>query len=430
MSGRFVDAVETAGLPTTRGQHRAPEPIELEASDGPGKGVRHILSAGTMFLGTEADCDLSLADPHVSRRHASIELLPSALLVRDLGSRNGTFYLNARITEARVPLTASIRVGKTTIQARPAGAPRPSSERRELHGLIGESPTMRRLFSLLERLGPSDCAVLISGETGTGKEAVARALLALSPRAKAPFVVFDCAAVSPELIEMELFGNARGAFTGAGHDRAGLLETANGGALLLDEIGELPQGLQPKLLRLLETKAFRRMGESIERTADVRIFASTKHDLEADVAAGRFRQDLFFRVAVAAVEVPPLRERLEDIPSLARLFAAEAAGFDVTLTPATLIALQCDPWPGNVRQLRNAVQRILALGVDHGGARDDAPTKTGGGYLEARDALISAFEHDYLTALLARHGNNLSGAAREAKIARSFLYKLLAKHGV
>jgi DNA-binding NtrC family response regulator len=407
------------------------EPVVVEAVEGPGKGPRATLAGGTLLVGSDPACGLPLVDPTVSRRHLMLELLPDAVQVLDLGSRNGTRYLGARIREARVPVGGSVQVGKTTLRIRLASEQqRAISDREELHGLVGKSVAMRQLFADLERLGPQRVPVLIRGETGSGKEMVARALHALSgtEEQRGPFVVFDCSSVSPHLLESELFGHVKGAFPGADEDRVGVVEAANGGTLFLDEIGELPLAQQPKLLRLLETQEYRRVGDGGEvRRSSFRLLSATHRDLEAEVRAKRFREDLYFRLAVTSVTLPPLRERPEDIPLLASHFARQLTGMDITLEPATLAALQCDPWRGNVRELRNAVQRVVALGSAET-APAEQPSATPMAFNEARDKLLEQFERDYLTTLLARHKRNISAAARESKLSRSQFYRLLERH--
>ena len=420
----------TAELTMGDGARGTVEPVVVEAIEGPGKGARATLSSGTLLVGSDPSCGLHLEDPTVSRRHAELELLPEAVRVSDLGSRNGTRYLEARIREARVPVGGSVKVGKTTLRIRPAAAQqRALSDREELHGLMGKSVAMRQLFADLERLGPQRAPVLIRGETGSGKEMVARALHALSgtEEQRGPFAVFDCSSVSPNLLESELFGHVKGAFTGADEDRVGVVEAANGGTLFLDEVGELPLAQQPKLLRLLETQEFRRLGDGTVRHSTFRLLSATHRDLEAEVRAKRFREDLYFRLAVTSVTIAPLRERPEDIPLLASYFARQLTGMDIALEPATLAALQCDPWKGNVRELRNAVQRVVALG-----SLESAPAEQPGAaplaFNEARDKLLEQFERDYLTTLLARHKRNISAAARESKLSRSQFYRLLERH--
>ncbi len=400
-------------------------PVDVRVGEGPDAGATHRFETGSLTIGTGDDCGLKLTDGSVSRRHAQLELIPGGVRVKDLGSKNGTFYLGAKVDTALVPMGGSVRLGRSTLELQPVKAAAPLSERTELGGLIGRSLAMRALFAQLERLAPKGTPVLLQGETGVGKTAVANALHALSPRRKEPFTVVDCGALSKQLVESELFGHAKGAFTGADKARAGALEAAGQGTLFLDEVAELPLDLQPKLLRVLDGSAFRRVGENLDRTARCLVHAATHKDLEAEVKAGRFRQDLYYRLAVATVRVPPLRERPEDIPALVEHFAKARGG--VTLSPATVAAFQCDAWPGNVRELRNAVERALALGDA------DAPAPAKGaapGFKEARDKLLEDFERDYLRTLLERNGDNMSEAARVAGISRAQFYRLLERYGL
>jgi DNA-binding NtrC family response regulator len=402
---------------------RTIKPVLIEAVDGPGVGAKAMLRAGTFVVGSATGCDLVLKDPQVSRRHLVAELLPGMVQVRDLDSRNGTIYLGARIDSAKVPTGGLLTVGKTTLRFSPVddgGAP--VSQRSELCGMLGESRAMRQLFAMLEKLGPTDASVLILGETGVGKEAVARAVHSLSARADARFVVFDCASVQGNLIESELFGHAKGAYTHAADDRLGALEYASGGTLFFDEIGELPLELQPKLLRALDSREFRPVGSMETRKCNARIIAATHRDLAADVRAGLFRADLYYRLAVTTVEVPPLRERPEDIPLLARAFARLSGAEERALTKTTLAALRCEQWPGNVRELRNAVERLMAQGKP---PPRPSPDAAAAGFKGAREWLLKQFERDYLVEVMQRHEGNVSAAARESGLSRSQFYRLL-----
>jgi two-component system response regulator GlrR len=420
-----VDVV-TKDHTVTLGGNTPTQPLAeliVEAIDGPGKGARGMLKAGTFFVGSDPGCDLVVDDDAVSRRHCALELMAGEVVVKDLGSRNGTRYLGAKVTTARVPAGGSIRVGKTTLQLRPPPqVPTDvASGRDELPGMTARSLVMKQVFAQLEKLGPSDAAVLLTGETGAGKGAAARALHGLSARAAGAFHVFDCAAAHRGTVESALFGHVRGAFTGADRDRPGAVDSAQGGTLFLDEVGELPLDLQPKLLRLLEAREYTPLGGQAVKKADVRVLSATHRDLKAMVAAGKFRKDLFFRIAVAEVAIPPLRERPDDIALLAAQFAG-----DRPLAPATLAAFQCMSWPGNVRELRNAVERVQALGEDAA----DVPEAQERSFIEARDQALDRFEHDYLEQLLKAHDGQVSAAARSAKLARSHFYRLLEKHGL
>jgi DNA-binding NtrC family response regulator len=407
-----------------------PEPVRLEVSDGPAKGASCVLRAGTVFVGSDEGCDLKLDDPSVSRQHLSVELLGGAVRVADLNSRNGTVYLGAKIRDARVPVGGSVKLGRSTLRFLPMQAEAPLSERTELFGMVGRSAAARRLFAQLERIGPTDATVLIQGASGTGKDAAARALHALSPRAKEPFIVVALGSVNPNLIESELFGHARGAFTGADRVRVGAFESAGAGTLVLDGVSELPVELQAKLLRVLEARELTRVGENVVRPVRARVLASSQAQLADEVRAGRFRQDLYFRLNVVQIDVPPLAERAEDIPLLAQHFARQVSGIDVKLAASTLAALQCDPWPGNVRELRNAVERVLTLGELEPGTAAAPAASAAASFKEARDKILADFEKDYLTTLLTLHRGNVSQAARAAGLARSAFYRLLNRHGL
>jgi DNA-binding NtrC family response regulator len=414
---------QTEGVTRDEGQA---EPVWVEVTEGPSAGQKVRLDRGTVFVGSGEGVDVQLDDRAVSRRHLSLELFGSKVRVRDLGSRNGTQYLGAAIAEALVPLGASLTLGRSTLTVR-AIAERDvePSAKTELAGLTGRSVAMRRVFTRLEKLAASEATVLFVGESGTGKEAAARALHALSPRRLAPFVVFECAAANPQLLESQLFGHVRGAFTGAERDQPGLVESALEGTLLLDEVGALPLELQPRLLRLLEAREFRRVGDTRPRPTKARLVASTQRDLSRAVREGSFREDLYYRLAVSVVALPPLRERRDDIAPLVAHFSRQLRGVDVACSRATLEALQLEAWPGNARELRNAVTRALALGEWKASAPGEETPAT---FQEARQKVLDAFERDYLEALLKKNEGNVSKAAREAGLARSAFYRLLDRH--
>ena len=401
----------------------APEPVVLEVVEGPHRPAAVTLEVGSLVVGSDPGSGLCIDDPSVSRSHARLELLGGSVRVVDLGSTNGTRFLGAKIREARVPIGGEVQLGRSTLRIR-LKRDEVLSETTELAGVRGKSAAMRRLFGQMEKLAAGDASVLILGETGVGKGTVARALHQISPRAKRPFVVFDCGAVNPNLIEAAVFGHVKGAFTGADANRAGALEQALDGTLLLDEVGELPLELQPKLLRALDAREFSRVGENVRRTVRCRFFSATNRDLEAGVQAGTFRADLFFRLAQTVVTVPPLRERREDVPALAQHFAKQAKS-SLALSPSTIASLQAEAWPGNVRELENAVKRALTLGEFRS---DSGAAPASRDFTAARDEVVRRFERDYLEALVAEHRGNLSAAARAAGMARSQLYRLLERH--
>jgi len=310
---------------------------------------------------------------------------------------------------------------------------------------------MREIFGLLERLAPSDATVLLGGETGTGKDAMARAIHEASKRKDRPFIIVDCGAVVANLIESELFGHEKGAFTGASERRRGAFELADGGTLFLDEIGELPLDLQPKLLRALEARSFRRVGGNTELSVDIRVIAATKRNLSVEVDRGKFREDLYFRLAVVPVDLPPLRERKEDLPLLVdhlleTIQAGDPDAGELRMADAAVEALAGHDWPGNVRELRNVLARAAFLartgdgeirlghvpvGAPVGGGSGIAPTfDPQMSYRDTKAAFEQEFERRYVEWLLERHDGNISAAARSADMDRKYLHKLAKKHGV
>ncbi|MBI5514540.1 MAG: sigma 54-interacting transcriptional regulator [Deltaproteobacteria bacterium] len=410
---------------------------------------------GVVRIGREDGNEIVIRDPFVSRCHLEIRIFPHGVEAVDLDTKNGTHFQGARIRELALKDEVSLILGKqVTIRVRvgdDAKAHRPDPTGSEL---VGNSPPMERLRAALGRLSPSPLTVLIEGETGTGKEVLARSIHALSPRSNKPFVVFDCAAVSPNLIASELFGHLKGAYTGAVSSSEGAFRHAHTGTLFLDEVGELPLELQPALLRALEARQVKPVGSESYQAVDVRVVAATNRSLEAEVEAGRFRKDLLFRLAVGRLKVPPLRARAEDIPELARHFAANLGG---TLAPAVLDALSVQPWPGNVRELRNAVERAVMLAggagclvtsldddldfddPPEGSSRADTlapgslvppPELLAMQFQDAKQVAVDTFEREYLLKLFEAAGYNLSQAARVSGVHRRYLRELFKKHGL
>jgi DNA-binding NtrC family response regulator len=392
-------------------------------------------------IGTAADNALVLADPAVSRYHLELVRDAGGLHVIDLGSRNGTWVGDVRIERAIVPPGATIRLGDTTLVVEDAGAqalPPPADVPRS-PDLVGDSDAIREVARLVHKLARVDSSVLINGETGTGKEVVARAIHDASPRRARELIVVDCGSMPASLIASLLFGHEKGAFTGADQRRAGAFERANGGTVLLDEIGELPLDVQPALLGVLERRAFTRVGGAQSIDVDVRVLAATHRDLRAEVNSGRFRADLYYRLAVAKIYVPPLRERPEDIEPLVRHFAQRITGLaDAELGPlaGALDQLRTHPWSGNVRELRNVVEAAIVMGEL---ALDGAPPATKpaatdpgqiASYRDARAAALHRFEAEFLRHLIDRASGNASEAARIARMDRPYLLALLRKHGL
>jgi DNA-binding NtrC family response regulator len=407
------------------------------------------------LLGTSEVVNLRLRDPEVSRRHVSVEVQGAFLRLRDLDSTNGTRLNGIRVVEALLVGGETIELGATAIHVTTevASRPLPISDAEGFGDYLGKSLAMRRLYPICQRLAGADVPLVIEGETGTGKEALAEAIHAQGPRASKPFVIFDCTAVPGSLIEAALFGHEKGAFTGASTAKAGVFEEADGGTLLIDEIGDLDIALQAKLLRAIQKSEVRRLGGSKFIKVDVRILAATRRDLDKEVQEGRFRDDLFFRLAVARLVLPPLRDRREDIGLLARYFwGIYGAGqpFPEDVVPR----LESHPWPGNVRELANTVARLAALGdLDaHGhdlfmqrrGEGAGSPGGAGGAGMprgdfvdgvvsqnlelaRARELVVREFERRYVAHLLEVHGGDVARAASASGIGDRYLRMIRAR---
>jgi len=426
--------------------------FRLRVVSGPDQGKEHMLDEGTTMVGTHNENDVVLTDATVSRYHLEIRVRRDGIEVRDLDTTNGTKHGGAKIGSVVLTGAARLRLGKhTEMDVEPVDTNVDLSEwsSDRFGDVLGTTQPMKRLFALLAKAAPTEATILLQGETGTGKEAIAEAVHRTSRRSKGPFVVVDCGSIPHELIASELFGHAKGSFTGAAGDKQGLIEAANHGTLFLDEIGELALDLQPQLLRVLDRRQVRRVGETQSVDVDIRVVAATHRDLRAMVKAGQFREDLYYRLAVVATFVPPLRERKADIPALATWFAEKMGRGSFAQSPALLDQLQKHDWPGNVRELRNVVERALSLGhaaladlgegqrpasqpgVDEGGEkRQSNPDVLELPFKEAKAQLVEAFERDYLTALLARHHGNISRAAAEAGIDRNYIHRLVKKYGL
>jgi DNA-binding NtrC family response regulator len=421
--------------------------LDLVVVDGPSRGATARVTTGGARVGAAPGNDLTLADPTVSRVHCELVQRGDALVLRDLGSTNGTWVEGVRLRDGDVPPGAIVRVGASAFRVDVGEEPAfvELSGRSSFGELVGASLEMRRLYAVLERVAATDATVLLEGETGTGKDVLARSLHAASTRAAGPFVAVDCGAIPENLIESELFGHVRGAFTGATSDRKGVFEEAHGGTLFLDEIGEMPLTLQPKLLRAIESRAVRRVGSSAARSVDVRIVAATNRPLARCVNDGSFREDLFYRLAVVSLALPALRTRRDDIPVLARhfyrAFAGAAAG---ELSPELIARLVGRSWPGNVRELRNYIERSVSLGMLDAPATGrpsrpppGAPLPSLDGMIalelplkEARQAWVESFESVYVRDILRRCGGNVTRAAERAGVSRRFLQRTIARLGI
>jgi DNA-binding NtrC family response regulator len=462
MSDDFDD-VETVLAPKVARPTAGGSTFAITVIEGPDAPRSIVIAPGTpsrILVGQSPACELRLTDRMVSRRHAAFELVGARLRLVDLASTNGTFAGGMAVNDVYLAGGEMVRVGETTIRidllSHDDKAELPTATR--FGKIVGASPEMRRLYPLCERLAGSSVPVIIEGETGTGKEVLAESLHEQGPRANGPFVVFDCTAVAPNLVESSLFGHEKGSFTGATESRRGVFEEAHGGTLLLDEIGDLELSLQAKLLRALERSEVQRIGSSRWTRVDVRVLAATRRDLDREIQLGRFRDDLFFRLAVARIELPPLRRRTGDIAVLAqhfwkRLTSPGRPGAPALPFPADFgQRLEAYDWPGNVRELYNAVARRVALGElapietarsipppgpDVPGApasptsmRDaiDAVLALDLPLVRARERVVEEFERRYVQRVLSQHNGNVTSAAAASGIARRYFQLLRARH--
>jgi DNA-binding NtrC family response regulator len=424
---------------------------------GPDEKKKFDLNQKSTRIGKKEDNDVVLLDNTVSRHHIAIEMTADSYLLKDLESTNGTYINGLKVKEAYLTPGDVIKIGSTEIEfiafdEKIRIEPSPNTQFGEL---VGKSTKMRQIFSLLEKISPSLATVIIEGETGTGKELVAKAIHGASHRQDKPFVVFDCSSVAPTLIESELFGHEKGAFTGAIKQRKGAFEAAFGGTIFLDEIGELTLDLQPKLLRALEQREVKRVGGNEKVPLDVRVVCATNRDLKAEVEKGNFREDLYYRLSVVKVHLPALRERHEDIPLIIKKFLEQGRFNRLPdgklkvrrVEDDALKMLQRYQWPGNVRELANVIERVVSMAdIDTISAANLSfvfqeidqmvePTErmtidTSLPFKEAKQKVVEVFEKDYLLELLKRNNFNVSRASREAKIDRKHLRNLLKKYEI
>ncbi len=430
---------------------------KLVVISGPDSGLELEVTKPVVSGGRSIINDLVLTDKSVSGTHFELLSGEEGYRLRDLESTNGSFVGDLQIKDVVLRAGGTFRVGHSEIKLLPTTemVEIALSERDRFDRAIGSSTKMREIFAVLEKVAPSDLTVLVTGETGTGKEVIARGIHNGSPRRSRPFVVLDCGAVPKDLVESTLFGHEKGSFTGAVGQHRGLFEQTEGGTIFLDEIGELDLGLQPKLLRVLEQREFKRVGGDKVLKFDGRVLAATHRDLRQMVNTGTFREDLYFRLSVVHVELPSLRERPEDVPALARHFLrviAEKLGRAIDFSPEAMHAMQAHRWPGNVRELRNVVERAASLSdsallgrselaLGRGGAVTSSRSPStpapalpdlvpGLEFKEAKQRVIDAFELAYLRELLQRHEGNITRSAEEAGLTRYHLRELLKRHNL
>ncbi|HZU82997.1 MAG TPA: sigma 54-interacting transcriptional regulator [Polyangiaceae bacterium] len=408
-------------------------------------GKQFPIEVDALVVGRDAGANIVLADPEVSAFHCELRAVSEGILVKDLGSTNGTFVGPVRVREATIATTAELTVGRSKVVVQPLAKRRVDVGFSDRFGpLVGSSPKMRRVFGVLEKVSGTPLSVLIVGETGTGKELVAKAIHQASERSAGPFVVVDCGSIPPTLAESILFGHEKGAFTGATERRKGALAEADGGTLFLDELGELPPELQPKLLRALSEKQVKRVGGSTFEPIDVRVLAATRRDLGAEMNAGRFRSDLFFRIAQVRVELPALRERLSDLGLLVEDVCRRVGRPQHVSTVLAWIEqrMASHDWPGNVRELVN-VASVAATLADEPGAIDDvlmlardeaavdpARAERGTAFSESKRVAISTFEREYFTGLAKRCKGNVSEMARQSGMERHHVRAYLRKYRI
>ncbi len=424
----------TLDLPNTGVTPMGSAKYELVVISGPDEGKRIPITEKVLMIGRSARGDLTLSDKTVSNFHLEIESSPTGIHVRDMGSTNGTRVDGQRIQSLILEIGSEIQIGNTILkvfieeETTPVLPP-------ALGSLVGKSPKMQEVYHWIRKGAKGDAAILIQGETGCGKEVVAREIHRLSDRTEAPLITIDCSAIPKDLIESELFGHEKGSYTGATSQRKGAFEQAQGGTVFLDEIGELPIDMQPKLLRVLEEKHFKRIGGSERIKSDFRVIAATNRWLDQEVVKGTFRQDLYFRLYVIPIFLPPLRERQEDIPLLIQHFLK---GKYVHVPQPVLDKLTEHPWPGNVRELRNVLERgvvmmesntlqvenLLFLGE---GKKGGGPMPWQGSEDSAPPVSLEEIEKQVIRRAIKTHGGDKKAVARELGIALSTLYEKIKR---
>ena len=422
----------------------------LRVTGGPDNGREIVSEKEIVRVGGHNTNDLVLQeDRTASRHHFEIQYTERGYLLVDKESTNGTFLDGRRVERAYLSPGSQIRAGSSTITFAPVDEEvtvEPDSIG-QLGGMVGQSVKMRQIFGLVRKIAPMDVSVVIQGETGTGKELVARAVHENSSRKDGPLVVLDCGAIPPELIESELFGHEKGAFTNAISQRQGAFERAHGGTIFLDELGELRLDLQPKLLRVLENREVRRVGGNDVIEVNVRVIAATNRDLVKEIQAGNFREDLYFRLSVINISLPPLRQRREDIPWILKRALAEPEVLQKygrkRFSPEALSLLMAYAWPGNVRELMNVLSHVLTFSEGEEILPSHLPARVQGqqkeapvpfnehlSFKEAKEQLLENFEREYIGSVLKRCEGNISRAARESGLHRKSIERLVKKYAL
>ncbi len=435
---------------------------KLVVVDGPMKGQDFDLNKTKTYVGRSSVNDITIKDNSISSTHFELRAEEDGFLLRDVGSTNGTMLGGCRVKEVYLSPNATFLAGNSTFKLLPSDEVMeiPLSPDEHFQGVIGRSVAMREVFATLEKVAPSELTSLIHGETGTGKERIARAIHDASRRKSKPYVVLDCSAIPKDLMESYVFGHEKGSFTGATSQHKGAFEQANGGTLFMDEIGELDISLQPKLLRVLENREFKRVGGTSTIRSDVRVIAATNRDLREMVNEQTFREDLYFRLSVISILLPPLKDRPDDIPLLVEAFLDLVAQRRPDMPKMRLTADAMDflmnySWPGNVRELKNVIERAASLSsgtaierpdLQLGGSIMNAPSTPSPApasddpdstridvdltipYKEAKSEILDQFEFDYLERLMDEFDGNISQASKHAGLTRYHLRELLKKH--
>ena len=434
------------------------EQCRLVVVDGPDRGQQLTIDKPIVRIGSNDKNDLILTDSTVSRFHCEIRRVRDEYFFVDRHSTNGCYVGDLRLVEGCLYPNCEVLVGSSLIRFEPLieNLEIVPSEENTYGELVGSAPKMRKIYGLLDKVAPSELSVVIQGETGTGKELIARAIHQFSRRKAGPLVIFDCSAFPESLLESELFGHEKGSFSGAVRTHRGVFERAEGGTIFFDELGEMSVSLQPKFLRALESGEIRRVGGERTIKVDTRVVAATNRNLMSMVEDGTFRQDLYYRLAKVTLDLPPLRERIEDLDSLCTHFInqlrernalpAHVKGF---AKEALSVMFKYD-WPGNIRELRNVVERAAAfcesdlitpddlpadlcarLGMASSSSAPQKPAVMPGlGLKEAKEMIVSNFEKEYLVGLLNQYKMNISQVAREAGIDRRHVYRLMKKYGL
>jgi DNA-binding NtrC family response regulator len=416
----------------------------LEVIKGPDKGYAKDIPLHGLMVGKSPSCSFALTDPAVSSEHFRLIPTSRGFFVEDLGSSNGTWLQKVRLGSAYMAHKERIDVGYSTLRLDVLGDHQeyPVSVNSSFGEMIGTSVAMRQVFAMLERAAQTDSTLLLEGETGCGKDLAAESVHLFSERGERPFIVVDCGNMHPNLVESHLFGHVKGSFTGASSDHMGAFEAARGGTVFLDEIGELDSVLQPRLLRVIEKRQVQRVGEATYRPVDVRLIAATHRHLDGEVKAGRFREDLFYRLSVLRLHIPSLRDRREDIPLLANAILRQ---LDQGIAPETVLSdsiltMLCQyHWPGNVRELRNVIERLLvfpewperAIGAENSRNRlSEVGDPLALPFLDARNLVLEDFEEKYVSSLLHACSGVVARAARKANVTRQTMHRLINKYGL